>query len=225
MSGRLRCILLTRLDGTCRVHKPGGPRGPASTPGLGPGEQHVVHGPAQKSKNTTSRKDSPVADRKVCPKERTPAHQLLRPTSDRSARPGHRPPREVSPIGRPSPKRCFLLRPCDSDRGPVGSLRTALLRLTQPGPTGAIQPGTPARKGPGANGEHNALSQTTIPGPYPTPTKTVLHDRPDTSSIVGADICVYSIVGVVGLPYGKKPPTCLWASVVGTRIHHTWYTW
>ena len=23
----------------------------------------------------------------------------------------------------------------------------------------------------------------------------------------------------------KRPPTCLWASIVGTRIHHTWYTW
>ena len=34
----------------CRVHKPGVPRGPASTPGLGPRKQHVVHGPAQESK-------------------------------------------------------------------------------------------------------------------------------------------------------------------------------
>ena len=47
-----------------------------------------------------------------------------------------------------------------------------------------------------------------------TPTGTVLHNHPDTNSIVGADICVYSIVGAVGLPYGKKPPTCLWASIV-----------
>ena len=39
-----------------------------------------------------------------------------------------------------------------------------------------------------------------------TPAGTVLHDRPDTNSIVGADICVYSIVGAVGLPYGKKDP-------------------
>ena len=30
------------LDGSCRVHKPGVPRGPASTPGLGPGEQPNV---------------------------------------------------------------------------------------------------------------------------------------------------------------------------------------
>ena len=39
-----------------------------------------------------------------------------------------------------------------------------------------------------------------------TPAETVLHDRSDTSSIVGTDICVYSIAGVVGLPYGKRPP-------------------
>ena len=38
------------------------------------------------------------------------------------------------------------------------------------------------------------------------PTGTVLLNRPDTNSIVGVDICVYSIVGAIGLPYGKKPP-------------------
>ena len=58
-----------------------------------------------------------------------------------------------------------------------------------------------------------------------TPVGTVLHDRRNTSSIIGADICVYSIVGAVGLPYDKKPPTCLWASVVlwapGFTIHGT----
>jgi len=42
-----------------------------------------------------------------------------------------------------------------------------------------------------------------------TPAGTVLYNCPETNSIVGADICVYSIVGAVGLPYGKKPPTCL----------------
>ena len=56
-----------------------------------------------------------------------------------------------------------------------------------------------------------------------TPTGTVLLNRPDKNSIVGTDICVYSIVGAIGLPYGKKPPTYLWASIVGARVHHTWY--
>ena len=55
--------------------------------------------------------------------------------------------------------------------------------------------------------------------PY-MPAGTVLHNRPDTNRIVDADICVYSIVGIIELPYGKKLP-CLWASTVGARIHHT----
>ena len=112
----------------------------------------------------------------------------------------------VSSIGRPGPKRCFLLRPHDSGRGPIGSLRIALLRLARPRPTGGIRPGMPARKGPGANGERSALSQTTIPGPYPTPAKTVLHDCPDISSIVGADICVYSICRRRWTPVRQKAP-------------------
>ena len=49
--------------------------------------------------------------------------------------------------------------------------------------------------------------------PY-TPMGTVCHSRLDTNSIVGADIYPYSIVGVAGLPYGKKPLTCLWTSIV-----------
>ena len=57
------------------------------------------------------------------------------------------------------------------------------------------------------------------------PMGTVQHNHSDANSIVGADICAYSIVGAIGLLYGKKPPTCLWASIVGARIHHTWYTW
>ena len=56
------------------------------------------------------------------------------------------------------------------------------------------------------------------------PAGTVLLNHPNTNSIVGADICVYSIVGAIGLPHGKKPPTYLWASIVGARVHHTWYT-
>ena len=47
-----------------------------------------------------------------------------------------------------------------------------------------------------------------------TPVGTVFHNHPNTNSIVGADIYPYSIVGAVGLPYGRKPLTCLWASIV-----------
>ena len=43
-------IRLKSPGGSCRVHKPGVPRGPASTPGVGPGKQHIFHGMAQKTK-------------------------------------------------------------------------------------------------------------------------------------------------------------------------------
>ena len=70
-----------------------------------------------------SLRHSPVADRKVYPKEQASARQLLRPTSPTGALASDTSRlRAVSPIGRPGPKRCFLLRPHDSDRGPVRSL-------------------------------------------------------------------------------------------------------
>ena len=122
--------------------------------------------------------------------------------------------RAVSPIGRPGPKRCFLLRPRVSDRGPR---RKPSYRSF---PTGAAKAdwGHPTRDAcsEGTKGEQRrqCTSQTTIPGTIPcTPTRTVLHNRLDTYTIIGADICIYNIVGVVGLPYDKKPPTCLWASM------------
>ena len=87
---------------------------------------------------------------------------------DRSTRFGHQPP----PSGLSDRKglaqnAASYFDPTSPIGDPVGSLLTALLRLARPGPTGAIRPGTPARKGPGANGEGSAQSQTTIPGPYP----------------------------------------------------------
>ena len=88
-------------------------------------------------------------------------------------------------------------------------------RRSVPEPPGGLG-ATPARalaRTRRRNRQHT--SQTTIPGTIPcTPVGIVLHNRPDTNSFVGADICVYSIVGAVGLPYGKKPLTCLWASIV-----------
>ena len=67
------------------------------------------------------------------------------------------------------------------------------------------------------------------------PAGTVLHNRPDTSSMGGTDICVYSIVGAniyvysivgtIGAPIRQKGPHMPLASIVGTRIHHTWYMW
>ena len=63
----------------CRVHKHGVPRGPASTPGLGPGKQHVVHGPAQESKNIIGQKGGSVTDRKVYPKNKHPLVNFFGP--------------------------------------------------------------------------------------------------------------------------------------------------
>ena len=38
-------------------------------------------------------------------------------------------------------------------------------------------------------------------------------NRPDTNSVVGADIFLYSIVGSIN-SHTVRPPTCLWASTV-----------
>ena len=67
------------------------------------------------------------------------------------------------------------------------------------------------------NGESKARrtsSQTTIPGTVPyTPAETILCNRPDTNSIVCADISLYSIMGAIN-SHTVRPPTCLWASTV-----------
>ena len=79
-------------QGFCRVHKPRVPRGPASTPGLDPGEQPVAHGPAQKSKKQrVGRIDrSPIgrSTKRTNARSTTSSAHL----SDRSARLGRRPP-------------------------------------------------------------------------------------------------------------------------------------
>ena len=46
-----------------------------------------------------------------------------------------------------------------------------------------------------------------------SPAGTVLGNRPNTNSIVGADISLYSIVGAMN-SHTVRPPTCLWASTV-----------
>ena len=53
-----------------------------------------------------------------------------------------------------------------------------------------------------------------VPGTVPyTLRGIVLCNRPDTNSIVGTDIFLYSIVGTVN-SHTIRPPTCLWASTV-----------
>ena len=55
--------LTSKLKQMCRVHKPGVPWGPASTPRLGPSRQHVTHGPAQESKQQARRAVQSLTER------------------------------------------------------------------------------------------------------------------------------------------------------------------
>ena len=59
----------------------------------------------------------------------------------------------ASPIGRPAPSPTSDSDPASLRPGYVRTLLAALLRPAQPKPTRVIRPGTPARKGPGTNGE------------------------------------------------------------------------
>ena len=175
------------------------------------------------------RKDSLVADRKPY------KHPLvnffgppLRP-EHRSTRFRHQPP-----LGGLSDQKGlaqnvasnFDLAPLAWD--PIGSMLTALLRMAWPGPTRAIRPGTPARKGPGANGEGSAQVKPRYQGPYPVRLREQcsLHNRPDTQYCRRRHLC---------LQYCRRRWTPIWQnaphmplgidSTVGARIHHTWYTW
>ena len=123
---------------------------PKSLRNNGPGGQSGRR-PGGLSKRTSARSST------------SPAH-----LSDRNIRFGHQPP----PGGLSDQKglvqnAASYFDPASPTGDPVGSLLTTLLRLARLGPTRAIRPGTPARKGPGANREGSAQSQTTIPGPYP----------------------------------------------------------
>jgi len=107
------------LGGSCRVHKPGVPRGPASAPGLGPGKQHVVHRLAQESKTQRARRTVRSPTGRSTQRNKHPLVKLLWPTSPTEALASDTSHlRAVSPIGRPGPKCCFLLQPRVSDWGP-----------------------------------------------------------------------------------------------------------
>ena len=124
-----------------------------------------------KSLKTTGQRDSPAADRKVWPKKsNTCSSTSSAHLSDRSTRSRLQPPPNGLSDRKAYPEPYFRLRPrvsptgvcksptSDSDHaslrpGYVRTLLIALLRLAQPKPTGAIRPGTPARKGSGTDGE------------------------------------------------------------------------
>ena len=133
----------------------------------------------------------------------TPAHRLLRPTSltgalalDSSRL------WTTTLIGRPGPSAAS-----DSDPASPTEVRRNPAHRSSPTSTTRADWGHPtgdaARKEPGTNGESEPgrTSQTTIPGTIPCmPAGAVLCNRPNTNSIVGADIFLYSIVGAIKTP-------------------------
>ena len=135
--------------------------------------------------------------------------------SDRSARLGRRPPpgelsdRKAWPKTLlPTPIPC--LRPETHRKPACRSSPTGTARNDWGHPTGDAR-----SEGTRGKWRRQCTKSNHDTGTIPcTPTGTMLLNRPNTNSIVGADICVYSIVGAIGLPYGKKPPTYLRASVV-----------
>ena len=192
----------------CRVHKPGVPRGPASTPGLGLRKQHVAHGMAQKPKNTMGWKDILVLDQKVYPKEQNARSSTSSAhLSDRSTRFGQQPPPGGLFDRKAWPK---TMPPTPTPRFRPGVRRKPGCRSS---PTGATRtnwghPTTVARlEGTRGERKRQRISQTTIPGTIPyTPAGTVLHNRSDANNIVGANICAYSIAGTIRAPIWQKAP-------------------
>ena len=148
---------------------PGVPRGPASTPRLGPSRQHVAHGLAQESK-TTGRKGGPVTDRKVWPKRNsarsstTSAH-----LSDQSACFGLQPPLDGLSDRKAWPKRYFRLQPCVFDRGsqkPCSPLFSDWRGQNRLRPSDRGRP-LGRSQGQMEKASQGRTSQTTLPGTIP----------------------------------------------------------
>ena len=108
-------------------------------------------------------------------------------------------------------KHYHRLRPHVSDQSmqrPYSLLFSDWRNQSRLGPTGR---GRPPGRDQGTNGESKARrsSQTMIPGRVPcTHVEIVFCNLPDTNSIVGTDIFLYSIVGAVN-SHTVRPPTCL----------------
>ena len=83
-----------------------------------------------------------------------------------------------------------------------------------------LQPEHSLDKDRGMDGESKArrTSQTIVLGTIPyAPTRqypVTLLARQNPSSVVGADIFPYSVVGTIYSHMVRLPPTCLWASIV-----------
>ena len=116
----------------CRVHKPGVPRGPSSTPGLGPGKQHIFHGPAQKTKTQRARREVRSSTGRSTLKNRRPLVNFFGPP----LRPEHS--LQAPAVSKQSLQSEGLAQNAASYSDPatltprsglMGSLLTALLRL------------------------------------------------------------------------------------------------
>ena len=134
--------------------------------------------------------------------------------SNRSTRFGHQPLSDGLSNQKAWPK---MLLPTSTPRLRPGTRRKLACRSSLTGtaradwghPTGDARSertrGEPRRQ---------RTSQTTIPGTIPcTPTRTVLHNRPNTNSIVGADIYVHltfysDINSIVGAYHHHCPHRC-----------------
>ena len=92
-----------------------------------------------------------------------------------------------------------------------------------PEPTRAIRPGTPAREEPeGVRRKARRGSQVKPRHQGPYPMEQYFTTALPHNSIIGADICLYSIVGVGQKhPYGRTPMPLGINSVMGTGIHRT----
>jgi len=161
------------LGGSCRVHKPEVPRGPASTPGLALGKQHIVHGPAQESKTQRAGRAVRSPTGRSTQKNKCLLVSFFGPPLrlECSLRAPAASKRFLQSEGL---KRCFLLRPRDSD--PTTEARgnpahrassTGVLRADWSHPTR----GTPFGRNQKTCRERQGMahkSKSLYQGPYPT---------------------------------------------------------
>ena len=167
------------------------------------GDRLLRQGSSQESKNKQGKGAVQHPTRRPGPRRATPARRLLQPTYPTGALDsGSSRLRTASPIGRPAPSPTSDTDPASLRLGLVGTLLTTLLRPAHSEPTGAIRPGAPRSEGTRRRvekGKARLTSQNHYTRDH-TLHGTVLCSHPDTNSIVGVDISLYSIVGVAKTP-------------------------
>ena len=198
---------------SCRAHKPGVPRGPASSAKAQPNRRRcgrrTTLGPTQILKN------KPEEQSNLQPKGLAKEEQRSLPTPARLSWPNTASElRPASPVG-DAPNPCLQL---------FSDWRSR----SQLGPTDRERPLGEDQE---TNGESKAghSSQTAIPRTVPyTPIGQYRQDMSEEcpatfqacqnpSSVVGADICptvLWALSTAILDKHGKAPPTCPWASIV-----------